>query len=117
MDDNSNIMRLRDDLITTYGSYLSCKNESEKAKKYLRMQFVCQDLDIDFEYLLETAKIRSLLDREFEFVDIVTDGEQSLIATGQCHYCGVSLKDKRQGSLFCNSKHRASYHSQKKTIR
>lgn len=118
---NSQVIKLREDIIYTYGKYLGCINNTEKSKYSVRLQFLCLDLGVDFYHLIDKGIVKYQAEEEQEDIDeenTSLDLESNLTPIGQCHLCGENLKDKRKGSLFCNSKHRASYHNnQKKSVR
>ncbi|NBB30662.1 hypothetical protein [Cellulophaga sp. BC115SP] len=118
---NSQVIKLREDIIYTYGKYLRCINNTEKSKYSVRLQFLCLDLGVDFSHLIDKGIVKYQAEEEQEDIDeenTSLDLESNLTPIGQCHFCGENLKDKRKGSLFCNSKHRASYHNnQKKSVR
>jgi hypothetical protein len=73
------------------------------------------DLGVDFSHLIDKGIVKYQAEEEQEDIDEEnTSLDLELTAIGQCHFCGENLKDKRKGSLFCNSKHRASYHNNQK---
>ncbi|MDI9872739.1 hypothetical protein [Flectobacillus roseus] len=116
---NSQVIKLREDLVHTYGKYLGCINNTEKSKYSIRLQFLCLDLGVDFSHLIDKGIVKYQIEEEQEDIDEETISlDLELTPIGQCHFCGENLKDKRKGSLFCNSKHRASYHNNlKKSVR
>jgi len=118
---NSQVIKLREDIIYTYGKYLGCINNTEKSKYSIRLQFLCLDLGVDFSYLIDNGIVKYQNEEAQEEIDEENTSlelDSNLAPTGHCLYCGQKLKDKRKGSLFCDSKHRASYHNfQKKNVR